>query len=71
MTQLPEFLTASEVADIFGVSRATVSTWAKRGKVPSMRTPGGRERRFPKSEIYALAAVPEFTPGPASEQVPA
>ncbi len=37
-------LTSGEVARLFGVNRQTVTRWARRGLLPSVRTPGGHHR---------------------------
>lgn len=47
-------LTSGEVAALFRVDRKTVSKWAADGRVKSIRTPGGRQRRFWQSEIERL-----------------
>ena len=57
MTPVTEYLTTGEVADLFRVDTSTVARWAELGKVPSVRTPGGR-RRFPKDAILALLVEP-------------
>jgi excisionase family DNA binding protein len=49
------YLRSAEVAPILRVSAKTVSRWAKDGKLPFVRTLGGH-RRYPESEIRALAA---------------
>lgn len=46
-------LTRAEVAAMFSVRPYTVSRWAKRGLIASIRTPGGH-RRFRESEVRAL-----------------
>ncbi|MDQ6854815.1 MAG: helix-turn-helix domain-containing protein [Actinomycetota bacterium] len=43
-------LTSAQVALLFGVDRRTVVRWAKRGRLPSLRTPGG-QHRFRADEI--------------------
>jgi excisionase family DNA binding protein len=49
--------TISEVAELLGVHRHTVATWAKVGRLPVVCTPAGRPR-FPESKIYALLERP-------------
>ncbi len=44
------FMTARDVARLFEVSPNTIARWARRGKVPSVVTPGGR-RKFPREGI--------------------
>jgi excisionase family DNA binding protein len=46
-------LTSAEVANLFGVDRRTVVLWAKRGRIPALRTPGG-QHRFRADEIRGL-----------------
>jgi excisionase family DNA binding protein len=48
-----QLLRTSDVATLFQVSERTVSEWAKRGQIPSVRTPGGH-RRYPADGILAL-----------------
>ena len=48
-----ELLTSAEVASLFGVDRRTVVLWAKRGRIPALRTPGG-QHRFRAEEIRRL-----------------
>jgi excisionase family DNA binding protein len=35
------------------VSERAVTDWARRGRIPSVRTPGGH-RRYPAAEVWAL-----------------
>lgn len=46
-------LRTSDVAALFQVSERTVSEWARRGRLPSVRTPGGH-RRYPVEEVREL-----------------
>ncbi len=50
-----DYLTVSEVAELFHVSSKTVVRWANDGKLPYMATLGGH-RRFPRAQIEALVA---------------
>ena len=50
-----DYLTVSEVADLFHVSSRTVVRWANDGKLPYMATLGGH-RRFPRDQVEALVA---------------
>jgi excisionase family DNA binding protein len=47
-------LITDEVAVMFRVDPKTVRRWVATGKVPSIRTPGGRDRRYREAEIRAL-----------------
>jgi excisionase family DNA binding protein len=54
-----ELLRTSDVARLFQVSERTVSDWARRGRIPSVRTPGGH-RRYPAEEIHRLMVAAEL-----------
>jgi excisionase family DNA binding protein len=58
------FMTADEVAEVFGMSRDWVYERALAGDLPSYKFPGGK-RRFLYSEL--LAAVRRFRQGPPDE----
>jgi excisionase family DNA binding protein len=60
-----QLLRTSDVAVLFQVSERTVSEWAKRGQIPSVRTPGGH-RRYPAEGIRWL--LQESRNGPPSSQ---
>lgn len=51
MTQ--ELLSTGEVAAIFSVDPATVTRWADKGLLSSIRTPGGH-RRFKRSDVHGF-----------------
>ncbi len=46
-------LRTGEVATLFCVSERAVTEWAARGRLPSVRTPGGH-RRYPARSVRAL-----------------
>ena len=46
-------LRTHEVAVLFQVSERAVTDWAARGRLPSVRTPGGH-RRYPASAVREL-----------------
>ncbi|MDQ1403184.1 MAG: hypothetical protein QOG03_1500 [Actinomycetota bacterium] len=48
-------LRTADVATLFQVSERTVAEWARRGRIPSVRTPGGH-RRYPASQVRQLLA---------------
>lgn len=48
-------LRTREVALLFEVSERAVTDWATRGRIPSIRTPGGH-RRYPAEEVARLLA---------------
>ena len=52
--EIEPLLTRAEVAAIFRVDATVVTRWARSGKLPSVRTPGGRWR-FREDVIRALA----------------
>lgn len=53
MAHRDPLLTPGEVAHLFRVDPKTVVRWAKAGRLPSVRTPGGH-RRFRRSAVMAL-----------------
>ena len=46
-------LRTREVALLFQVSERAVTDWARKGRIPSVRTPGGH-RRYPAEQIRGL-----------------
>jgi excisionase family DNA binding protein len=57
------FLSRRDVARVFGVSASTVTRWAQRGLLPTVRTPGGHYR-FPAADVHRAAqrsGVPTLT----------
>lgn len=51
--ELSRLMTSAEVGRLFRVDTKTVTRWAKAGRLPSIRTPGGH-RRYRSHEIEAL-----------------
>ena len=47
------FLRTREVAILFQVSERAVTDWARKGRIRSVRTPGGH-RRYPASDVKHL-----------------
>lgn len=58
----PLLLKPAEVAALFRVDVKTVTRWANAGKLASVRTPGGRERRYFRAEVDALLRGEPLTP---------
>ena len=58
--QQKSYFTRAEVAELFEVAPNTVSRWVRTGKLPCVRTPGGR-RRYPVEPILRL--VRQFREG--------
>jgi excisionase family DNA binding protein len=46
-------LRTREVALLFQVSERAVTDWARKGRIPSVRTPGGH-RRYPADQVRDL-----------------
>jgi excisionase family DNA binding protein len=53
-----ELLRTRDVARAFQVSERTVAEWARRGRIPSVRTPGGH-RLYPADKIRELLSAAE------------
>lgn len=51
-------LRTREVAQLFQVSERTVAEWARRGRIPSVRTPGGH-RLYPADDVRRLLLTTE------------
>ena len=51
-------LRTREVAQLFQVSERTVAEWARRGRIPSVRTPGGH-RLYPADQVRRLLVTTE------------
>jgi excisionase family DNA binding protein len=51
--QEQKLMTPGEVARLFRVNPRTVTRWARKGRIPSVLTPGGHHR-FDELEIRAL-----------------
>ena len=60
-------LRTREVAQLFQVSERTVAEWARRGRIPSVRTPGGH-RLYPADQVRRLLVATEA--GESAESVP-
>ena len=50
MSNLSEWVSLGEAAEIIGVHPATIRNWAERGELPCRRTPGGH-RRFRRADL--------------------
>lgn len=48
-----------EAAPLFNVTAATVKSWARRKKIPSVRTPGGEIRVRPSDVARLLGTTPQ------------
>ena len=59
-------LRTREVALLFQVSERAVTDWARRGRIPSVRTPGGH-RRYPAEEVRALLEWAGASPPPEED----
>jgi excisionase family DNA binding protein len=61
-------LRTSEVAELFSVSSRTVREWARRGLLPTIRTPGG-QHRFPERPVRELLHRVRGLPTEASREL--
>lgn len=62
-----QLLRTIDVANLFQVSERTVSEWARQGRIPSVRTPGGH-RRYPADEVRRLLGGPDEASGPEADR---
>jgi len=52
-------LTTAEVAEAFRVTEATVMKWARDGRLPVIKLPGGKGNRYRIEDIERLAQPDE------------
>lgn len=55
MKSEPFTLTPQDVAEQLGITRQTISRWAREGQIPCLTTPGGW-RRFRQADVDAFLA---------------
>lgn len=48
-----DLMTRRQVASLFGVTSASVATWARRGRLPEVRNEDGRPR-YRRADVEAL-----------------
>jgi transposase len=48
-----DLMTRRQVASVFGVTSATVATWARRGRLPEVRNAAGRPR-YRRADVEEL-----------------
>jgi excisionase family DNA binding protein len=53
-TPSTELLTTAQVAAIYGVTKETVLNWVRADALPAVRTPGGGQFRFRRSDVERL-----------------
>jgi excisionase family DNA binding protein len=58
-------LRTREVALLFQVSERAVTDWARKGRIPSVRTPGGH-RRYPAEQVRTLLVEAQQPDGGAA-----
>ena len=64
-TSQDKYLSAAEVAALFGVAPKTVGRWADAGRIPYIRTPGGHRRyRYSAFAPYLRESSPGRRPRP-------
>ena len=57
-SEMPKLLTPAEVAQAFAVNPKTVTQWALKGRLSSVRTPGGH-RRYYLDQVQEMLGVTE------------
>lgn len=54
ISDLPDLLTISEVAEILRVSPLTIKRWGKKGKLPAIRINSRGDRRYRKEVVLEM-----------------
>lgn len=62
LTNLPDLLTVSEVAQLLRVSPLTIKRWGKRGKLPAIRINSRGDRRYRKEQVLWLLGINPESP---------
>jgi excisionase family DNA binding protein len=53
-----DLISTGQAAEMLGVSEKTIRSWADKGELPCVRTPGG-QRRFSPVTVAALLRIPQ------------
>jgi len=71
-TELPPILDAAQVADLLGMNVQMVRKYAREGRLPAYKLPGGRTFKFFRDEVFeALRANPVTSDDEDAEEVEA
>ena len=57
LSNLPDLLTVSEVAELLRVSTLTIKRWGKRGKLPAIRINSRGDRRYKKESVLWMLGI--------------
>ena len=57
LSNLPDLLTVSEVAELLRVSPLTIKRWGKRGKLPAIRINSRGDRRYKKESVLWMLGI--------------
>lgn len=75
--EYPPILDAAQVAELLGMNVQMVRRYAREGRLPAYKLPGGRTFKFFRDEIYefvkshpATSAGDEITDGQTTSQQP-
>jgi excisionase family DNA binding protein len=60
---------SQQLADLLSTSDQVIRTWARKGMIPSHRSPGGRKFSFLRHEIFEWLVQNRYTPIEVDEAI--
>jgi excisionase family DNA binding protein len=65
---LPPILDAAQVADLLGMNVQMVRRYAREGRIPAYKLPGGRTFKFFRDEVFEFVRAHPVVPGEEFEE---
>lgn len=64
----PPILDAAQVADLLGMNIQMVRRYAREGRIPAYKLPGGRTFKFFRDEVFDFVRAHPVIPGEMEEE---